>query len=108
MDFFDQAELGTHMGNGVVELLESWASQAAWRRARRRPYVARWAVRICAHFCAKVRESPRKSAKVRTDQARKSAIVRIFTGETNFSIRKAGNKENKNGKEGGLTTDGHE
>jgi hypothetical protein len=83
MDFFDQAELGTKVGEAEG-----------------------------ADFCGKnygfLREVSQKSAKVRTDQARKSAIVRIFTGETNFSIRKAGNKENKNGKEGGLTTDGHE
>ncbi len=32
----------------------------------------------------KVREVSRKSTKVRTDQARKSAMLRIVTGKTNF------------------------
>ena len=40
-------------------------------------------VQKVTHCYAKVREVSRKSAKVRTDQARKSAIVRIVTGETN-------------------------
>jgi hypothetical protein len=47
---------------------------------------------ICVKLCGKsadcyalLRESSRCFTKVRTDQARNSAIVRIFTGETLFS-----------------------
>ena len=41
--------------------------------------------------CGLLRVVTRKFTKVRTDQGRGYAIVRIFTGETNFLIRKAGN-----------------
>ena len=37
--------------------------------------------------CAKVRESPRSFTKVRTDQGRKSSIVRIVTGGSLFQPR---------------------
>jgi len=35
-------------------------------------------------FYGKVRESPRSFTKVRTEQGRKSAMLRIVTGGTNF------------------------
>jgi hypothetical protein len=78
-------------------VLESWANQPArW-----------WVVDLCGKSYGLLRIVTRSFTKVRTDQGRGYAIVRIFTGGTNFSIRKAGNEENKNRKEGGLTTDGH-
>jgi len=62
-----QAELGTNMGRGGV--LEYW----------------RGAMRNVTGCCAKVREVSRKSTKVRTDQGRGYAMLRIVTGGTFFS-----------------------
>src|SRR5260370_21834706 len=44
-------------------------------------------MRIGAKKCGLLRVVARKCAKVRTDQARKSSIVRIVTGESNFFHR---------------------
>src|SRR5260370_14624982 len=60
-----QAELGTCMGKWSAGVLEYW----------------RGAMRNVTDCYAK---SPRRFTKVRTDQARKSAMLRIVTGETNF------------------------
>jgi len=49
--------------------------------------------KLCGKSYVFIRESSRKSTKVRTDQARKSSIVRIVTGETNFLARKAAKQE---------------
>jgi len=49
-----------------------------------RPNHALGLAKSCGKKCGLLRESPRKSTKVRTDQARKSSIVRIFTGGTIF------------------------
>ena len=60
---------------------------------------------LCGKKCGLLREGSRKFAKVRTEQARKSAIVRIVTGGTLFLIMKPGNEEDRNGKERRPTTD---
>ena len=39
---------------------------------------------LCGKKCGLLRESPRSFTKVRTDQARKSAMLRIVTGGTLF------------------------
>ena len=57
------------------------------------------ALRIVAGKSAKFHESARKSTKVRTDQARGYAIVRINPGGSNFLIMKPRNEENRNGKD---------
>ncbi len=66
----NQAGLGTKMGMGgkwSVGVLES-----------------RGAMRKVTHCFAKIHEVSRKCAKVRTDQGRGYAMLRIVTGETNF------------------------
>src|SRR5260221_771172 len=63
---------GTEPGLGASGWRE--AGVAGWKRMRK--------VTGCY---GKVREVSRKSTKVRTEQARKSAIVRIFTGKAFFS-----------------------
>jgi len=59
--------------NGVVRRRETWSQK-----------------------CAKVRIVSRKFTKVRTDQGRGYAMLRIVTGGTNFLIRKPGNEEIRN------------
>ena len=55
-------------------------------------------VGLCGKKYGFFRDVSRKSTKVRTDQARKSAMLRIVTGKTNFLIKKPGNEETRNGK----------
>jgi hypothetical protein len=73
--------------------------------AKRDGWVPRWSYSLARNVVAKsprkfglFHESARKSTKVRTDQARKSAMLRIVTGGINFLIKKPGNEETRNGK----------
>ena len=74
MEMEGQAEVGTHMGNGVLE--------------------CRGEAKVTGCY-ALFRESSRSFTKVRTEQARKSAMLRIVTGKTNFLSRKPGKRERK-------------
>src|SRR5882724_1407418 len=72
----DQAELGTRMGNGVPEY---WSIGGEGHRNR----PVRWA-KLCGKSCGFLRIFPRCFTKVRTDQGRGYAILRIVTGKALF------------------------
>ena len=60
---------------------------------------------LCVTKFGLFRDVTRKSTKVRTDQGRGYAMLRIVTGRTLFLIMKPGNEEDRNGKERRPTTD---
>jgi len=60
---------------------------------------------LCVTKFGLFRDVTRKSTKVRTEQGRGYAMLRIVTGRTLFLIMKPGNEEDRNGKERRPTTD---
>jgi len=90
--FTGQAQLGSPPGRAMGSRLRGtrpvgrcgmlrhvWFPKPATR------WVPQWGCSLARNVVAMFHESQRKFAKVRTDQGRKSSIVRIFTGETKRS-----------------------
>jgi hypothetical protein len=75
-----QAELGTNMRRG-----ETTETQRHGGKPTKQSEARGASADLCGKSYGLLRVVTRKCAKVRTDQARKSAIVRIYTGGSLFS-----------------------
>src|SRR6267154_460444 len=89
--FCGQPKLGSNMGRG--EPPRHKGTEVSGGRSQEE----RSDAELRGRKCRFLRIFPRFSTILRTDQGRGYAILRIFTGETNFLITKPGNEENRHG-----------